>query len=70
MRGADVGAELRNFETRRMAAAARAARQSEINMALGRPLPAGPWAVRNRGVAAAACVPAVHRYVARRFTMQ
>jgi len=70
LRGADVGAELRNFETRRMAAAARAARQSEINMALGRPLPAGPWAVRNRGVAAAACVPAVHGYVARRFTMQ
>ncbi len=43
LRGEDVGAALRNFETRRTAAAARAARQSEINMALGRPLPAGPW---------------------------
>ena len=70
LRGADVGAELRNFETSRTAAAARAARQSEINMALGRPLPAAPWAVRNRAVAAAAGVPAVHGYVARRFTMQ
>ena len=68
--GADVGAALRTFETSRMTAAARAARQSEINMALGRPLPAGPWAARNRAVAAAAAEPAVHAYVARRFTMQ
>ena len=44
LHGADVGAELRSFETSRKAAAARAARQSEINMALGRPLTAGPWA--------------------------
>ena len=65
-----MGAELRNFETSRKAAAARAARQSEINMALGRPLPAGPWAVRNRAIAAAAAVPAVNGFVARRFTMQ
>ena len=70
LRGADVGAELRIFETSRTAAAARAARQSEINMALGRPLPAGPWAVRNRAVAAAAAEPAIHAFVARRFTMQ
>lgn len=70
LHGADVGAALRNFETRRAAAAARAARQSEINMALGRPLTAGPWAVRNRAVAAAAAVPAVNGFVARRFTMQ
>lgn len=70
LHGADVGAELRTFETSRMAAAARAARQSEINMALGRPLPAGPWAVRNRAVAAAASEPAIHAFVARRFTMQ
>ena len=70
LHGADVGAELRTFETSRTAAAARAARQSEINMALGRPLTAGPWAVRNRAVAAAAAVPAVNGFVARRFTMQ
>ncbi|WP_226761711.1 FAD-dependent oxidoreductase, partial [Arthrobacter sp. SO3] len=70
LRGADVGADLRNFETRRMAAAARAARQSEINMLLGRPLPAGPWSVRNRAIAAAAAMPAVNGFVARRFTMQ
>ncbi|MDZ4093009.1 MAG: NAD(P)/FAD-dependent oxidoreductase [Arthrobacter sp.] len=70
LHGADVGAELRNFETSRMAAAARAARQSEINMALGRPLPAGPCGVRNRAVAAAASEPAIHAFVARRFTMQ
>lgn len=70
LHGADVGAALRDFEARRTAAAARAARQSEINMALGRPLTAGPWAVRNRAVAAAAAVPAVNGFVARRFTMQ
>ncbi|MDI3211226.1 NAD(P)/FAD-dependent oxidoreductase [Arthrobacter sp. AL12] len=70
LHGTDVGAALRKFETRRTAAAARAARQSEINMALGRPLAAGPWAARNRAVAAAASVPAVNGFVARRFTMQ
>ncbi len=70
LHGAEVGAALRNFETRRTAAAARAARQSEINMALGRPLTAGPWAVRNCAVAAAGAVPAVNGFVARRFTMQ
>lgn len=70
LHGEDVGAALRKFEAGRTAAAARAARQSEINMALGRPLAAGPWAVRNRAVAAAASVPAVSGFVARRFTMQ
>ncbi|HEX9089143.1 MAG TPA: NAD(P)/FAD-dependent oxidoreductase [Arthrobacter sp.] len=70
LQGADVGSELRNFEVSRRAAAARAARQSEINMALGRPLPAGPWSARNRAIAAAAAVPAVNGFVARRFTMQ
>ena len=70
LQGADVGTDLRSFETSRKAAAARAARQSEINMALGRPLTAGPWAARNRAVAAAAAIPAVNGFVARRFTMQ
>ena len=53
-----------------MAAAARAARQAEINMALGRPLPAGRWSVRNRAIGGGAAVPAVNGFVARRFTMQ
>ena len=70
LHGAHVGTALRTFERGRMAAAARAARQSEINMALGRPLPAGPWSVRNRALAAAASVHAVNGFVARRFTMR
>ena len=70
LHGAHVGTALRTFERGRMTAAARAARQSEINMALGRPLPAGPLSVRNRALAAAASVPAVNGFVARRFTMQ
>ncbi|MET1065365.1 MAG: NAD(P)/FAD-dependent oxidoreductase [Arthrobacter sp.] len=70
LHGAHVGADLRSFEAGRKTAAARAARQSEINMALGRPLPAGAWSVRNRAVAAVASVPAVNGFVARRFTMQ
>ena len=70
LHGANVGVELRDFEASRKAAAARAARQSEINMALGRPLPAGSWSLRNRAIAAAGAVPAVNGFVARRFTMQ
>ena len=69
LRGANVGVELRDFEASRTAAAARAARQSEINRALGRPLPAGPWSVRNRAIAVAGAIPAVNGFVARRFTM-
>lgn len=61
---------LRAFEHRRLRAAARAVRQSEINMALGRPLPAGLLAARNGAIAAAAAVPALNRWTARRFTMQ
>ena len=68
--GAQVRKALRTVERVRLAAAARAARQAEFNMALGRPLPAGPWSVRNRAIAAAASVPAVSGFVARRFTMQ
>lgn len=60
---------LRAFEHRRLRAAARAVRQSEINMALGRPLPAGVLAARNGAIAAAASVPALNRWTARRFTM-
>lgn len=70
LRGADVGVKVRRFEAGRTAAAARAARQSQINMALGRPLPAGPWSARNRAIAAAGAVAAVNGFAARRFTMQ
>jgi len=58
------------FERHRMRAVVRAVRQSEINMALGRPLPGGLRGARNGAIAAAAAVPAVNRFVARRFTMQ
>lgn len=66
--GRDGGAE--GFERRRLRAAARAVRQSEINMALGRPLRGGPLTARNRALAAAAAVPVINRLAARRFTMQ
>jgi 2-polyprenyl-6-methoxyphenol hydroxylase-like FAD-dependent oxidoreductase len=58
------------FERDRLRQAARAARQAEINMALGRPLGAGPLAARNGAIAAAAAVPALNQLLARRFTMQ
>ncbi|HSO14558.1 MAG TPA: NAD(P)/FAD-dependent oxidoreductase [Arthrobacter sp.] len=70
LHGNHVGVQLRDFEAGRRAAAARASRQSEINMALGRPLPAGPWSARNRAIAAAGALPALNGFVARRFTMQ
>ncbi|MEC5181057.1 FAD-dependent oxidoreductase [Arthrobacter sp. CG_A4] len=70
LQGAAVGAGLRAFERSRQRAAARAAGQSELNMALGRPLAGGPLRVRNRAIAAAAALPAVNAFAARRFTMQ
>lgn len=58
------------YEAGRMRAARVARRQAEINMVLGRPL-AAPWlGLRNRWISAAASVPAVNRFAARRFTMQ
>ncbi|WP_427007569.1 FAD-dependent oxidoreductase [Pseudarthrobacter sp. H2] len=68
--GSGVAAPLRCFERTRLRAAATAVRQSEINMALGRPLPGPLLAVRNRAISAAAAVPAVNLLIARRFTMQ
>lgn len=61
---------LADFERNRVRQAGRAARQSEINMALGRPLHGGLLAARNGAIAAVAAVPAANRLVARRFTMQ
>ncbi|MCU1553813.1 MAG: FAD-dependent monooxygenase [Arthrobacter sp.] len=70
VRGSEVGAQLQRFELSRMAAAVRARRQAEINMALGRPLGGTLLSIRNNAISAAAAVPAVNSFVARRFTMQ
>ncbi len=60
---------LKDFQHERLRAAARAARQAEINMALGRPLPAPLWRARNRAIGWTASVPAISSRVAARFTM-
>ncbi|CAI3798175.1 FAD-dependent oxidoreductase [Pseudarthrobacter sp. MM222] len=70
VQGADTGARLQRFERNRMTAAARATRQAEINMALGRPLEGTLLSLRNNAISAAAAVPALNSFVARRFTMQ
>jgi 2-polyprenyl-6-methoxyphenol hydroxylase-like FAD-dependent oxidoreductase len=67
--GRPVGRQLREFEKRRMQAAVLARRQAEVNMMLGRPLPAPLLAVRTAAIGAAAALPAVNRWAARRFTM-
>jgi 2-polyprenyl-6-methoxyphenol hydroxylase-like FAD-dependent oxidoreductase len=67
--GEDVAVSLRTFERTRLRAAAKAARQAEINMALGRPLADRRLALRNRGIAGVAAVPFVNSLIARRFTM-
>ncbi|MBT2538083.1 NAD(P)/FAD-dependent oxidoreductase [Arthrobacter sp. ISL-69] len=66
---AELEGGLQCFERHRMQAAARAARQSEINMALGRPLPLPLWRARNLLIGYAAGVPAINSRVAARFTM-
>ncbi len=70
LRGREIAAELHEFERARLHAAMRAAAQANINMALGRPLPAGLLAARNTAIAAAAGLPAINALIARRFTMQ
>ncbi|MFJ6026773.1 FAD-dependent oxidoreductase [Pseudarthrobacter sp. NPDC092424] len=62
--------QIRAYRHARRRAATVARRQAEINMMLGRPLPAPLLTVRNAAVGTAAAVPAVNRWVARRFTMQ
>ncbi len=69
VRGQDVAGASNTFERTRLRAAVRAARQAEINMALGRPLTDGLLAVRNRAIGGVAAVPAVNSLIARRFTM-
>ena len=68
--GAPVGRELRGFERSRQRAAVRARWQSELNMALGRPLPAPVMAARNGAVRALFGATGLQETVARRFTMQ
>jgi 2-polyprenyl-6-methoxyphenol hydroxylase-like FAD-dependent oxidoreductase len=70
LRGRPTGAELRRFEAFRRRAAAAARRQAEVNMALGRPLPAGLLRTRNAAIAGIAAAPALNTLVAKRFTMQ
>ena len=67
--GEDPGTQLRDFEQSRRRAAVLARRQAEINMMLGRPLPGPLLRMRTAGVAAAAAIPAVNQWAARRFTM-
>ncbi|UWX97674.1 FAD-dependent monooxygenase [Arthrobacter zhaoxinii] len=70
LRGEPVGGALRDFERRRRRDAAVASAQAQINMMLGRPLPAGMLALRNAGLERMFQVPALGGAVARRFTMQ
>ncbi|GAB5080446.1 FAD-dependent oxidoreductase [Arthrobacter sp. AD-310] len=70
LQGRPADRKLRQFEVDRRRAASLARRQAEINMLLGRPLPPPMLQLRNAGIGAAAAVPSVNRWVARRFTMQ
>ena len=67
--GNQVGRQLRKFEISRRRAAVVARRQAEVNMMLGRPLPAQLLGMRTAAIGAAAAIPAVNRWAARRFTM-
>ncbi|MCQ1996803.1 NAD(P)/FAD-dependent oxidoreductase [Arthrobacter sp. zg-Y1171] len=70
LQGKPVGRELREFERRRRRDAVVASAQAQMNMVLGRPLPAGVMALRNAGLERMFQVPALGGAVARRFTMQ
>jgi len=67
--GRPTGRLLREFEMRRHRAAVQARRQAEINMMLGTPLPPPLLGIRTAAIGAAAAIPAVNRWAARRFTM-
>jgi 2-polyprenyl-6-methoxyphenol hydroxylase-like FAD-dependent oxidoreductase len=68
--GKPVNGRLKEFEADRRRAAAVARLQSEVNMLLGRPLPAPLLTLRNLAIGGVASVPAMNRWTARRFTMQ
>ena len=61
---------LERFGRIRLAAARRASRQAELNMRLGRPLPASFLDIRNAALARVVANTRLHNAVARRFTMQ
>ncbi|MFC9772863.1 MULTISPECIES: FAD-dependent oxidoreductase [unclassified Pseudarthrobacter] len=68
--GSHTPEDFRGYERGRYHAAVRAQRQAEINMLLGRPLPAPVLALRNTVISAAAAFPVINQWVAGRFTMQ
>ena len=69
LRGEATGLRLQQFEKTRMAAARRAARQAEVNMVLGRPLPASFLNARNTVLGSLVGMRPLQDLVARRFTM-
>ncbi|HEX2246590.1 MAG TPA: NAD(P)/FAD-dependent oxidoreductase [Arthrobacter sp.] len=70
LQGQDTGEQLRAFERSRRAAAATAAWQAHLNMALGRPLPPAVLDARNNLLLLPALAfPGAAGLVARRFTM-
>ena len=68
--GEAMDGPLQEFEAGRHRAAVLARRQSEVNMMLGRPLPAPVLKLRNLAIGAAASAPGINQWTARRFTMQ
>jgi 2-polyprenyl-6-methoxyphenol hydroxylase-like FAD-dependent oxidoreductase len=69
LQGQDTGEQLRVFDRSRRAAAATAAWQAHLNMALGRPLPPAVLDARNNLLLPALAFPGAAALVARRFTM-
>lgn len=69
IRGQPVASELRAYQGSRLHAAAKAMRQAEINMALGRPVPPILLLARNRMLGSLVGKPGINAWVARRFTM-
>ena len=67
--GKPTGAKLAAFEKKRMRAARMAARQAQLNMVLGRKVPASYLQRRNAVLGRLVRLDAVHNLVARRFTM-
>lgn len=67
--GNPTAGAVRRFEQTRRRAAAVAAAQAHLNMALGRPLPPPLLAARNRALSAALGNPRAGELLARRFTM-
>lgn len=70
LRGENTGARLASFDRRRMRGARMAARQAELNMMLGRKVPASYLHMRNAAFRQTFRLGPLQRLVARRFTMQ